>query len=71
MAKPSTIVRGYNIEPDQDTVVREYARRRCGGNTSLAIRTIINHFKYCPEAANVEPLIPDLQADPNLEQAIA
>lgn len=54
---PSPIVRGYSLHPEQDAIVRDYARRRCGGNTSLAMRTIVSHFGACPGAAEVEPLV--------------
>ena len=54
---PGTIVRGYALKERQDAIVREYARRRCAGNTSLAIRTIIMHFDSCPDAADTEPVL--------------
>lgn len=57
MPDTTPIVRGYALHPEQDVIVREYARRRCGGNTSLAVRTIISHFGKCPCAAEVEPLV--------------
>lgn len=57
MPDTTPIVRGYALHPEQDVIVRDYARRRCGGNTSLAVRTIISHFGNCPCAAEVEPLV--------------
>ena len=57
MTDTTPIVRGYSLHPEQDGIVRDYARRRCGGNTSLAVRTIISHFGACPDAVDVEPLV--------------
>lgn len=69
MSNNPPIVRGYAIYPEQDLVVRDYARRRCGGNISLAIRTMIDHFAACPEALSTEPRIVDPNRQPNLEPA--
>ena len=58
MTETTQIVRGYALNPEQDLIVRDYARRRCGGNTSLAVRTIISHFGTCPCAADADPALP-------------
>lgn len=57
MPDTTPIVRGFALHPEQVAIVRDYAFKRCGGNTSLAIRTIISHFGACPAAGAVEPLV--------------
>jgi hypothetical protein len=69
MPDTSPIVRGYALHAEQDAIVRDYARRKCGGNTSLAARTIISHFANCPEAINAEPAIVDALSDDKPEPA--
>lgn len=57
MSNTTPVVRGFSLHPEQDAIVREYARKRCGGNTSLAVRTIITHFGQCTSANDTEPLV--------------
>lgn len=54
------IVRSYALDRESyHNVLTRYANLRCGGNRSLALRSILTHFDHIPGAYDLAPVIED------------